>query len=333
MKVLVTGANGFIGSELVRRLLEQNHEVRCLIHRSKNLVENLGAELVKGSITDQDSLPAAVDGAEVVWHLAGSGRAGDWGTRSWFFEQNADGTRNLVDAAIKAGVRRFVQVSSLAVHRFTGHLDADENTPADQEKYAYGASKLAAERYVRKVGDARLIETVIVRPAVVVFGPEDTTAFVHMAPMLQKGRWTHVKGGKPFLCYTYVSNLADGLLLAGTHEKAAGETFNLTDDLQIRWKEFISAVVHAFEAEERAMSFPVPVARAAGVTLEAVFKLFRTRNPPPITDYRTALVSKDFHFSCAKAKRVLGYRPRVSFHEGLVRTVKWYRQWKKNESN
>lgn len=328
MKVLVTGANGFIGSELVRLLLEQGHQVRCLIHRSKGRLKDLDVHLVQGSVTDTVGLPAAVEGVEAVWHLAGSGRAGDWGTRKWFFEQNADGTRNLLDAAVSAGVRRFVQVSSLAVHRFTGHLDADEETPADQKKYAYGASKLAAERYVKKAGGGNLIEAVIVRPAVVVFGPEDTTAFIHMAPMLEKGRWTHVKGGKTFLCYTYVSNLVDGLLLAGTHEKAAGETFNITDDMQIRWKEFIGAVVHAFDVRERAMSFPVPVARAAGITLEAVFKLFRTRKPPPITDYRTALVSKNFHFSCGKAKRVLGYRPRVSFHEGLVRTVNWYRGWK-----
>jgi nucleoside-diphosphate-sugar epimerase len=222
-------------------------------------------------------------------------------------------------------------VSSLAVHRFTGHLDADEKTPADQEKYAYGASKRAAEHHVRRARDANLIETVIVRPAVVVFGPGDTTAFVHMAPMLQKGRWTHVKGGKPFLCYTYVSNLTDGLLLAGTREDAAGETFNITDDMQIRWKEFVSAVIHAFAARERALSFPVPVARAAGITLEAIYKLLRTKNPPPITDYRTALVSKDFHFSCAKAKKLLGYRPEVPFSEGLQRTVAWYRQWEERQ--
>lgn len=328
MKVLVTGANGFIGSELVRRLLGQGHQVRCLCHRSRDRLQGLEADLVQGSINDPADLPAAVEGVEVIFHLAGSGRAGDWGPRKWFFEQNAEGTKNLLDAAIPAQVRRFVQVSSLAVHRFTGHLDADEDTPADQEKYAYGASKLAAERHVRKARDENLIETVVVRPAVVVFGPGDTTAFIHMAPMLEKGRWTHVKGGRPFLCYTYVSNLVDGLLLAGTHRQAAGETFNITDDMQIRWKEFISSVVHSFEVRERVMSFPVPVARAAGITLEAVFKLFRTRNPPPITDYRTALVSRDFHFSCAKAKKIMGYRPGVSFHEGLRRTVDWYRKWK-----
>jgi nucleoside-diphosphate-sugar epimerase len=331
MKVLVTGANGFIGSKLVRSLLDQGHQVRCLFHRSRDQLEGLDVHLVQGSVTDPLGLPAAVEGVEAVFHLAGSGRAGDWGSRKWFFEQNADGTEKLLNAAIQAKVRRFVQVSSLAVHRFTGHLDAGEDTPADQEKYAYGASKLAAERHVRRAGDANLIETVIVRPAVIVFGPGDTTAFIHMAPMLEKGRWTHVKGGKPFLCYTYVSNLADGLLLAGTHPQAAGEIFNITDDMQIRWKEFVSAVVHAFESRERAMSFPVPIARAAGITLEAVFKLLGTKKPPPITDYRTALVSKDFHFSCGKAKRMLGYRPRVSFHEGLRRTVDWYRKWKQTQ--
>jgi nucleoside-diphosphate-sugar epimerase len=331
MKVLVTGSNGFIGSELVRRLLGQGHEVRCLYHRSRDRLKGQDVHLVQGSVTDPVGLPAAVEGMEVVYHLAGSGRVGDWGSRKWFFEQNADGTRNLLDAAVHAGVRRFVQVSSLAVHRFTGHLDAGEETPADQEKYAYSASKLAAERHVQKARDAELLETVIVRPAVVVFGPEDTTAFVHMAPMLGKGRWTHVRGGKAFLCYTYVSNLVDGLLLAGTHEKAAGETFNITDDLQIRWKEFISAVVHAFRMRERAISFPVPIARAAGISLEAIFKLFRIKKPPPITDYRTALVAKDFHFSCAKAKQVLGYMPAVRFSEGLERTVAWYRKWKERQ--
>jgi len=328
MRVLVTGGNGFIGSALAARLSAEGHRVRCLVHRGRELLDRLEVETVPGSVAEPKSLAAALDDVELVYHLAGSGRAGDWGRRRWFFEVNARGTRNVLDAAAKAGVRRFVHMSSLAVHRFTGHVDADEDVSADQDKYAYGASKAEAERHVQAAGADGRMETVIIRPGVVVFGPEDMTAFVYMAPLLEKGRWTHVKRGRPLLCYCFVDNLVDGLLLAGKDPAAAGETFIITDDLKISWKDFATRVIAAFGAREKTFSFPVPIARAAGIVLESVFKLFRSKSPPPITDYRTALVSRDFHFSCDKAKQILGYKPAIGFEEGLSRTVEWYRRWR-----
>ncbi|HUU01982.1 MAG TPA: NAD-dependent epimerase/dehydratase family protein [Myxococcota bacterium] len=328
MKVLVTGGNGFIGSALVERLQADGHEVRCLMHRSRDLLDGLDIELAPGSVVEPAGLDAACEGVELVYHLAGSGRAGDWGSRKWFFACNANGTRNMLDAAVRAGAGRFVHMSSLAVHSFTGHVDADESVPADQQKYAYGASKVEAERHVRREGK---IECVILRPGVVVFGPRDETAFVHMAPLLEKGRWTHVRGGSPLVCYSYVDNLVNGLLLAGTHPAAAGETFVITDDLRLSWKELISKVIAAFGARERTFSFPAPLARAAGIALEAAFKLSCSRKAPAITDYRTALVSRDFHFSCAKAKQMLGYSPALPLEEGLRRTVEWYRSLKERK--
>lgn len=328
MNVLVTGGNGFIGANLVRRLLEEGHRVRCLVHRGSDLLEGLDIETVTGSLALPAALAAAVQDVEVVYHLAGSGKAAEWGTRDWFFQVNTTGTGNLLRAAVEAGVRRLVHTSSLAVHDFSGHVDADENTPVGIRLTAYGASKAAAERLVRTAGRENGMETVIIRPGVVVFGPHDTTAFVHMAPMLERGTWTHVAGGRPLLCYSYVDNLADGLLLAGTHPAAPGQTFVLTDDLRLRWRELIDAVIEAFGARPRTLSFPVPVARTLGIALDRAFRLARSKKPPPITDYRTALVSRDFHFGCARAKRLLGYRPRVPFEEGLQRTVAWYRAWK-----
>jgi 2-alkyl-3-oxoalkanoate reductase len=328
MKILVTGGNGFIGFALVKRLLADGHSVRCLVHKSKHLLEGLDIEIVPGSLIEPESLLAATEGIELIYHLAGSGRAGDWGTRKWFFEVNAQGTRNILDAAISNSVGRFVMTSSLAVHRFSGHRDADEQVPADQEKYAYGASKAAAERLVDEACKKAQIESVLIRPGVVVFGPQDTTAFIHMAPMLEKGRWTHVKKGKPLLCYSYVDNLVDGLVLAGRHQDAPGEVFIITDDLQISWKDFIEKVIAAFGVKEKTMSFPVGLARLAGITAEAAGRLVRASKPPPITDYRTALVAKDFHFSCNKAKQILGYQPKVALEEGLRRTVEWYSSWK-----
>ncbi len=330
MKVLVTGAGGFIGSALVRRLLEEGHDVRCLVHRSHNLLDGLDVEIARGDVTSSDTLGVAMRGIEVVFHLAGSGRAGDWGSRQWFFEVNTRGTKNVAEAAAEAGVRRVVHLSSLAVHTFRNYLDADETVPADQRRYPYGESKAEAERALLEVSARTGMEAVMVRPGLVVLGPNDHTAFVHMAPLLERGLWLQVGGGRRFMCYSYVENLAEGLLLCGSKPEAAGETFVITDDLRLRWHQFISALARAFGRAKREIDFPQPLARAIGVGAERLFEAAGSSVPPPATDYRTALVCHDFHFGCAKARRLLGYRPRVGYAEGLRRTVEWYRAWKKS---
>ncbi len=324
MRVLVTGAGGFIGSMLAKRLLAGGHEVRCLVHHARERLLRLNAKLVQGDVTRPETLRPAVTGVDVVFHLAA--RASDWGSRELFMRINAGGTQNLLDAAVAAGVKRFVLLSSLAVHRFIGYIDADESTPADQDRYPYSASKVAAERAVRAAQDTGRIATTIIRPGAVIHGPEDTTSFILMAPLLKKGSWPHVGGGRPLMCYSYVENLADGLILAGTLSQGASETFVITDDLRLTWKAYVTALMRAFQVKEKSFSVPVPIARAAGITTELLFRLVRAKNPPPITDYRTALVSRDFHFSCEKAKRMLGYQPTVPFEEGLRRIVEWYRQ-------
>jgi Nucleoside-diphosphate-sugar epimerases len=324
MRVLVTGAGGFIGSMLAKRLVAGGHEVRCLVHRARERLLQLNAKLIQGDVTSPKTLRPAVEGVDIVFHLAA--RASDWGSRELFMRINAGGTQNLLDAAIASGVKRFVLLSSLAVHRFIGYVDADETAPADQDRYPYGASKVAAERAVTAARDAGRIATTIVRPGLVIHGPEDTTSFIHMAPLLKKGNWIHVGGGKPLMCYSYVENLADGLVLAGILSQGVGETFIITDDLRITWTAYVSALMKALQVKEKSFSIPVPIARAAGIMTEMLFHLIRATNPPAITDYRTAVVSRDFHFSCEKAKRMLGYSPSVSFEEGLRRTVEWYRQ-------
>ena len=330
-RALVTGGNGFIGSALVKHLLAEGWAVRCLVHRSSDRLRQMEGqvELVNGSVTRPDSLPPAVEGVTTVFHLAA--RASDWGPARLFFEINARGTRNLLDAAEASGVRRFVHMSSLAVHRFTGFEDADETVPADQDRFAYGASKAEAERQVWQVHGRGEMACTVIRPGLVVLGPEDTTVFVHMAPMLRKGRWTHVNGGRPLLCYSYVEDLVRGVVLAGVREEAAGQCLLITDDIKLRWREYIDALLRAFDQPDRSLSFPGPVAQLAGWTLETLWRLARAKNPPPVTRYRAALVRRDFHFGCEKAKRLLGYAPQVGFEEGLRRTVRWYHDFQPSD--
>jgi nucleoside-diphosphate-sugar epimerase len=322
--VLITGANGFIGSALVRRLVKQGIEVRCLVHRNRQQIAGLPVKIFEGSVTRRDTLEPALSGVNVVYHLGAL--ASDWGRRDQFFRVNTEGTRNVIEAAIAADVHRVIHMSSLAVHRFTGHLDADETTPANQFHYAYSASKVAAEELALQAHRQGRIEVSIVRPGVVVYGPGDTTVFIQMAPLLEKGRWVHVSRGRPWMCCVYVENLVDGMILMGHRREAAGEIFNITDDIKLTWKEYFHENIAAFEVQERTLSIAAPFARAAGVGLDALFRLVRSPKPPPINDYRTALVSKDFHFVCDKAKALLGYQPRVDLKEGLASTVSWYRE-------
>jgi len=328
MKALVTGGAGFIGTALVKKLLAEGIAVRCLVHRSAGLLEGLPVELIRGDLLDPEALTAACREVELVFHLAGTGRAGDWGKRDWFFRVNAQGTAHLLEAAVRAGARRLVHLSSLAVHRFTGHVDADESVPADQQRHAYGASKAQAEQYVMEYGRKGRLEVAVVRPGVVVYGEHDYTSLIYMAPLLEKGFWPHVNGGRPLMCSVYVENLAEGLWLCATRREAAGEVFIVTDDQRLSWREFISAFIRAFGARERTISFPGWLARPIGVGLEKLFRAVRSRRPPPITDYRTELVCRDMHFVCQKAKQVLGYRPLIKLEEGLQRAAAWWKNSK-----
>jgi nucleoside-diphosphate-sugar epimerase len=256
-------------------------------------------------------------------HLAALAR--DWGRRSLFMAINASGTRNVLDAAAAAGVQRFIHMSSLAIHSFSGHHDADESTPADNHINGYCSSKIAAEKMVRDTQAEGKLETTIIRPGAIIHGPGDTTAFSLLAAFLEKNRMMLVSGGRQLTCYSYAENLARGMILAAASREGIGETFILTDDLRITMREYVTAVYHALGLPAEFISVPAPLARVAGWTLEMLWKLAGAKNPPVVHRYRVGLVARDFHFSCEKAKRVLGYYPEISFEEGLDRTAGWYR--------
>jgi nucleoside-diphosphate-sugar epimerase len=326
--VLVTGANGFIGSALCRALRDRGADVRGLVLSGTDtrVLDEMHVPFHTADICEPDSLPGPLAGVKTVFHLAALVK--DWGPREAFRKVNTDGTRNVLAAAAHAGATRFVHMSTLAVHRFTGHVDADENVPADAATFGYGASKIEAERLVRAAHAAGRLETTIVRPGAVIFGPRDTTAFVHLAPALERGALPLVDGGRPLTCYSYAENLADGLIAAAARPEASGETFVITDDLKIRLGDLFGALCEELGAPRSFRSVPAPLALAAGWLLDALWRLAGAKDPPPAHRYRVGIVARDFHFSCAKAKRVLGYAPRVPLREGLRRTVAWYREWR-----
>jgi nucleoside-diphosphate-sugar epimerase len=169
------------------------------------------------------------------------------------------------------------------------------------------------------------LTTSIVRPGDV-YGPGDRVSLLPVAGLLETGRLPLIAGGERLGAFTYVENLADGLILAGTHDAARGETYVITDGVKLTWRRYFEKLTTALDVPPPRCSVPPGVAWAAASILEAVYRRLRIRRRPPITRYLVAHLSHDVHFSIAKARRELGYAPRVDVDEAIARTAAWYRR-------
>ena len=318
MKVLVTGAHGFIGSHLVDKLLAEGASVRALVSPWGQLDNLAGAldrlELVRADITQPETLRGVCDEIELVYHAAA--RVADYGPENAFWQANVQGTENLLREAERAGVKRLVLVSSIAVHRYSGFRDADPRLrPRDGTINAYARSKIAAEDTLQGAG----LEAVIVRPGLWPFGPRDPN-FRRVAEALKQGLFPLVGGGQAVLNTAYSENLVNGLWLAGTVPQAAGRTYVLADAGAPSWQDVLTELARLLHAPKPRLSLPGSLTEPLGEALERTYALAGL-GEPPLTRYRGALMRRDVHFSTAAAEQELGYRPEVSWQEGLARTV------------
>ena len=323
-KTFITGINGFIGSNLATRLIAEGQEVSGLVRKTSNLsfLEGLKVKLFFGDLSDKALLDKATQGIDVVYHVAG--RASDWGPMELFRKVNVEGTKNLMESSVNSGVKRFVFISSAAVHGFRGFRDATEDSPKTATIFPYSITKREAEDLVNRYHRERGLPTLIIRPGNV-FGPRDRVTFAKMAELIEKGQMVYISRGRPLTCPTYVENLIDAILLAVDRKDTVGETFIITDGLEITWKEYMDKIAEKLGVRRPLFSVPYAVAYSAAAVCEAILKLFRSKKPPIITRYRIANVGKDYHFTIKKARAKLGYQPRVSLDEGMERTVEWYK--------
>lgn len=325
MRALVTGANGFIGSHLVKALVDRGHRVRGMVQPGTPIdsLEGVDVELVDGDLRSASQLGQACADQEVIFHLAAI--PSDWAPARLIHAVNVEGTRRLLEAATGAGCRRLVLMSSLAVHRSTGHRDATEDTPRDRTQLPYAASKIACEDLCAAAQRGGRLETVILRPGLVPFGPGDRLATLELARVLRTGRLPLIGGGRTAICTSYVENLVPGVALAGELDAAAGQTLILADDGHPTWANLFGAYARHLGAPPPRRSLPWALAQTAAVAVEGVWGLLRLSRLPPLTRYRVGLWRHDFHFSSDRAKRVLGYEPTISLEEGAKRTMDWAR--------
>lgn len=325
MRILVTGANGFVGSNLVQHLVEAGHHVRAMMQPGTPAagVDRIAHQIVHADLRAPQALREAVRGVEGVAHLAAI--LGDFGPPEPYHQVNAEGTERLLDLAADAGARRFVLMSSLAVHRYRGHPDGDEDTPADNEAMPYAVSKRRAEEILRRAHAAGRIETVAVRPGVFLYGPKDARHFAPLARSIERGVIPVLDGGRARLCSAYVDNLAQGVRLCLESPAAAGRTYVIGDGTPLTWRELFDRIADELGVRRPRFDLPARFVLPLARTLERVVPRLGPRRDPGLTEYRVRLVSTDIVFRIDRARRELGYEPAVTIEEGLRRTVAWYR--------
>jgi nucleoside-diphosphate-sugar epimerase len=313
----VTGGSGFIGGRLVERLIGEGRPVRALARSeaSAERVAALGAEPVLGDIGDRASLGTAARGADVAFHLAA--HLGEWGPWADFERGNVEGTRNVLDACAEAGVRRFVHCGTEAALMAGEPLvDVDESAPLRPDSKApYPATKARAEQEVRNA-NREGFETVALRPRFV-WGKGDTTLLPEMIETVEAGKWAWVGGGSNVTDTTHVDNVVEGLSLAA--EKGhPGEAYFVTDGEPVVFREFVTALLETQGVEAPSRSLPAWTAAPLARVCEAAWKLLPLRGEPPMTTFRSWLLTQECTIDISKARSELGYKPIVSQERGLA---------------
>lgn len=316
-RVLVTGASGFIGGALARRLHALGADVVAL-ERTPGAGDPLRAEgltVVRGDVTDAARMAELLaEDVEVVFHLAAwlSGRRPADATRV-----NVEGTRALAAFAAKAGAQRFVFTSSIAVYGAPGDADVDEQTPVKPFGDPYGDSKIAAEAALWDIARETGMQTVVVRPGMV-YGPESPGWSVRMIRSAAEGTMPLIGGGRGTAYPVYIDNLIDLLLLAGTHPAAPGKTFNGVDDGPVTLAQFLGAYMDMI-GTKRAVRLPCWLAQAGAVVLNPFVRSYHL-------PYLIGQICGHGQIANDHAKQVLGWQPAVSFAEGMRRTEVWLRE-------
>jgi len=345
--ILVTGASGFIGSHLCAALAARGDRVRAL-YRRKVPPPELAAlaappasataaasieggapakgsrasafepvELFNADLGDPSRVAQAVAGVEAVIHVAAL--ASDWGPYELFKRHNYDATAALLEAAEAAGARTFIYFSSAVVSGFGVHVDSTEDGPYYPLKYPYQTTKRLAEQLV--LGRNRPgFKTVAIRPCNV-YGPGDRTSTYAMYEAILDGTFGYIGTGEAYTCPVYIDDLCDGVLAALDREEAGGEAIILTDGQKVSWKDYAATMFRAVGSKKRPAHLPEPLAAAAARAMTFFARLFRCKKAPPLTMYRVEQASRHYHFSNAKARRLLGFEPKVFYEEGLKRTA------------
>ncbi len=316
--VLVTGATGLVGRHFARRAVGAGYDVQAMVRANsdRSALADVPVQYVEADLAQPETLSAAFAEADVVVHAAA--HVGDWGPAEKYRAINVIALEHMLNAVERYGrLRRWIQISSLGVYPARHHYGTDESVPPDAGGLdGYTQTKAEAEVVVNRHVREHDLPAVILRPGFI-YGPGDRHALPRIIERINQGKMKFLGRGDRVLNNTSVENLCDAILLAIDHPDALRETFNIRDERLVTREEFVNTVADYLK-KLHPRHVPEWVGRAIVGPIEAIARFRGHTSPPFLTRAQIKFLTLNLDFSIAKAKRVLGYRPRVDFREGIV---------------
>lgn len=321
MRALVTGGGGFLGGAVVRLLRGRGRTVRSLTRSAYPWLDELGVEQAFADLAAPDAVAKAVEGCDIVYHVAA--KAGVWGRHADFFSTNVTGTQNVIAACKKHGVRKLVYTSTPSiVHTGADIAGANESLPyAAHFDTHYTATKAAAEKAVLAANGPELA-TVSLRPHLV-WGPSDPHLIPRILERARSGKLRRIGARPVTVDVTFIDNAADAHLNAAEKldvgAPPAGKAYFISNGEPVELWDFINRVLAEAGLPPVTRTVSAWKARLAGRVLERVYKVFRLSGEPPMTRFVASQLSTSHWYDITAARRDLGYDPKVTITDGLVR--------------
>jgi nucleoside-diphosphate-sugar epimerase len=320
MNILVTGGTGFTGGHLCQRLVGQGHRVRTLVRRGSTgeALQKRGVEIIPGDLCDATSIDTAVQGVDIVYHIAALYRQQNEDARQ-FWRVNTEAVEHLLAASVRRRVQRFVHCSTVGVHGHILQPPATEETPygpGDLYQESKLAGELIAQRYMREGH----IGVTIFRPAAI-YGPGDLR-FLKLFRAIKKRRFVMLGSGETTYHLVYIDDLIDGIVSCGNLEQATGQIYILGGESYVTLNHLVAMIAEELHVPKPHLRMPLWPVYGLGYLCELLCKPFGLE--PPLYRRRIDFFKKSRAFDISKAKRELGFRPKISLKEGLHQAAQWY---------
>jgi len=330
-KVVITGASGFIGYNLLEAVLKRGYQVTAFLLPGDALAETLKAKnvhVVFGDIRNLEDVKNAIsEGTDIVFHCAAY--VSDWGKLELFEAITVNGTENVCKASVAANVKRLVKISTNDVFGIDESVVIDESHPLCIWNEPYPDTKLKAEEIAWSYHKNHGLQVTMVYPCWV-YGPGDKTFVPLLADAILKREMVFFR--KNALVWpSYVDNVVDLMLHISEHENAVGNGYLVHDGESDTLENFTNKIATHISAKEVTTCIPYFLAYWAAVVMEFFGKLFDKKERPLLTTYTVKNLGSRLRFSIEKANKELNWKPKTSYTEGFAKTMDWLDKQNKNE--